>query len=45
MTEYSKTIHLPNTHFSMRANLSKNEPKWISFWIQNKIREKKIKKK
>ncbi len=44
MTEFSKTIRLPNTNFSMRANLFKNEPKWISFWKENKIREKKIKK-
>ena len=43
MKNLSQTINLPNTSFSMRANLSKNEPKWIQFWKQldivNKIKE------
>ena len=43
MKNLSQTINLPNTSFSMRANLSKNEPKWIQLWKQldivNKIKE------
>ena len=37
MTEISKTIYLPKTNFSMRANLNQTEPKWIKFWDENKI--------
>ncbi len=43
MTEISKTIYLPKTNFSMRANLNKTEPKWMDFWNENKI-FKKLKK-
>ncbi len=43
MENLSQTINLPNTSFSMRANLSKNEIKWIQFWKQldfsNKIKQ------
>ena len=42
MNQFSNTIQLPETKFSMRANLSQNEPKWIKFWeeinVQNNIK-------
>ena len=37
MTNYSKTINLPNTKFSMKANLSEKENQWLEFWNKNKI--------
>ena len=43
MTDYSKTINLPNTKFSMKANLSKTEMSWIDFWRDKNIIEKKKK--
>ena len=39
MTDYSKTINLPKTNFSMKANLSENENKWIQFWKDKKVYE------
>ena len=42
---YSHTVFLPKTSFSMKANLSQNEPKWLKFWQENKIYEKMIKNK
>jgi len=44
MTDYSKTINLPATKFSMKANLSKTEMSWIDFWQDKRIIEKKKKK-
>jgi isoleucyl-tRNA synthetase len=32
MTDYSKTISLPATKFSMKANLSQTEMRWMDFW-------------
>jgi isoleucyl-tRNA synthetase len=43
MTDYSKTISLPATKFSMKANLSQTEMRWIDFWKEKKIIEKKEK--
>lgn len=43
MTDYSKTINLPATKFSMKANLSKTEVSWIDFWQNEKIIEKQRK--
>ena len=40
MTDYSKTINLPDTKFSMKANLSQTETAWIDFG-KKKITEKK----
>ena len=41
--ELKKTINLPKTDFSMRANLPVNEPKWLEKWVKDgiygKIRE------
>lgn len=44
MTNYSKTINLPKTNFSMKANLSEKETQWLEFWHKNKIYDK-LKKK
>ena len=30
--ELSKTINLPKTNFSMKANLSVTENNWLKFW-------------
>ena len=47
MTDYSKTISLPATKFSMKANLSQTEVRWMDFWKEKKIidRKKKLQKK
>src|ERR1041384_6223523 len=41
--ELKKTLNLPKTDFSMKADLPKNEPKWLQRWekmdIYRKIRE------
>ena len=41
--ELKKTLNLPKTDFSMKANLPQNEPKWLEHWettgIYQKIRE------
>ncbi len=41
---FSETINLPKTNFSMKANLSVTENDWIKFWEEEKIYEQ-IKKK
>ena len=33
---FSKTINLPKTTFSMKANLSVTENNWIEFWKKKK---------
>ena len=40
MTNFSKTINLPLTSFSMKANLSETEVHRIEFWKENRIFEK-----
>ena len=40
MTNFSKTINLPSTNFSMKANLSETETNWIKFWKEEKIYKK-----
>ena len=40
MTNFSKTINLPSTNFSMKANLSKTEENWIKFWKEKNIYKK-----
>ena len=41
--ELKKTLNLPKTDFSMKANLPQNEPKWLERWekmgIYSRIRE------
>ncbi len=34
MSDYKKTLQLPQTSFPMKANLSQNEPKVLEFWEQ-----------
>ena len=34
--EFSKTINLPKTNFSMKANLSVTENNWLKFWEEKK---------
>lgn len=41
--DYSKTVNLPKTNFSMKANLAQKEPQIIKFWQENKIYEKILK--
>ena len=45
VTDYSKTLHLPETEFPMRGNLPKKEPGFVEFWQQNHLYEKRIEKR
>ena len=40
--DYSKTLNLPNTDFSMRANLPQREPEIGRVWLDDKIYEKTL---
>ena len=40
LTDYSKTLNLPNSKFPMRGNLSKREPGWIQVWQSQSIYKK-----
>lgn len=40
MTDYKNTLNLPQTAFSMKANLSQQEPKRLIWWDENKIYQK-----
>ncbi|WP_027340737.1 isoleucine--tRNA ligase [Halonatronum saccharophilum] len=42
---YKDTLNLPKTEFSMRANLSKKEPKLQKKWEENKVYEKALEKR
>ncbi len=42
--DYSKTLNLPKTKFSMKANLSQREPEFIKEWDKNEIYHKLQKK-
>jgi isoleucyl-tRNA synthetase len=44
-TDYSKTVFLPKTSFSMKAELSKKEPSMLEEWEKNKIYFKMIEKR
>jgi isoleucyl-tRNA synthetase len=35
--ELKKTINLPKTDFSMKANLPQNEPKWLAGWAKENL--------
>ncbi len=35
--EYKSTLNLPQTPFSMKANLSAQEPKWLAFWQEHAV--------
>ncbi len=40
MSDYKKTLNLPRTKFSMRANLAQREPEFIERWQQQGLYEK-----
>ncbi|MFH1540850.1 MAG: isoleucine--tRNA ligase [Elusimicrobiota bacterium] len=42
--DYTKTINLPKTNFSMKANLSQKEPQILDFWKKIDIYQKLTKK-
>ncbi len=42
--DYSKTINLPKTNFSMKANLLQKEPQFIKFWQEKQIYKKLLEK-
>ena len=37
MTDFSKTINLPNTAFAMKANLAETETLRIKFWKKKRF--------
>ena len=39
---YKDTLNLPDTDFSMRANLSEREPEFQKFWQENNIYERAL---
>ncbi|MBK8336098.1 MAG: isoleucine--tRNA ligase [Sterolibacteriaceae bacterium] len=39
MTDYRKTLNLPDTPFPMRGDLAKREPGWVQQWQQRKLYE------
>lgn len=42
MSDYKKTLQLPNTRFPMKANLTQNEPQMLKFWDENKCYDSMI---
>jgi isoleucyl-tRNA synthetase len=40
MTDYRKTLNLPDTPFPMRGDLARREPGWVQQWQQRKLYEK-----
>ena len=43
-TDFTKTLNLPSTEFSMRANLPQKEPQFLDKWAELKIYEELMKK-
>ncbi len=37
MTDYKKTLNLPDTLFPMKGDLAKREPGWVEGWQKNKL--------
>ncbi len=37
MTDYKKTLNLPDTAFPMKGDLAKREPGWVATWQSNKL--------
>ena len=37
MTDYKKTLNLPETSFPMKGDLAKREPVWVESWQKNKL--------
>ncbi len=42
MSDYKKTLNLPETSFPMKANLRQKEPETLDFWAKNAIYEKMV---
>jgi isoleucyl-tRNA synthetase len=40
MTDYKKTLNLPDTPFPMKGDLAKREPGWVTQWQENKLYER-----
>ena len=40
MTDYKKTLNLPDTPFPMRGDLARREPQWVREWQEKRIYEK-----
>ncbi len=40
MTDYRKTLNMPDTSFPMRGDLAKREPGWIRQWQEKKLYQK-----
>ena len=40
MTDYKKTLNLPDTPFPMKGDLAKREPGWVEGWQKNKLYER-----
>ncbi|MES2353090.1 MAG: isoleucine--tRNA ligase [Pseudomonadota bacterium] len=40
MTDYKKTLNLPDTPFPMRGDLAKREPGWLKAWQDQKLYQK-----
>lgn len=40
MTDYKKTLNLPDTTFPMKGDLAKREPTWLKAWYEKKLYEK-----
>ncbi|MBI4056865.1 MAG: isoleucine--tRNA ligase [Elusimicrobia bacterium] len=45
MTDYSKTVNLPQTEFPMKGELPRREPELLSFWNKNQIYQKMLEKR
>ena len=43
--DYSKTVFLPKTAFSMKADLPKKEPGWLEFWNKINLYAKMLEKR
>lgn len=41
-TDYKSTLNLPQTPFSMKANLTKQEPKILEFWKKIGLYQKQV---
>ena len=37
MTDYKKTLNLPDTSFPMKGDLAKREPGWVTAWQETKL--------
>ncbi len=40
MTDYKKTLNLPDTPFPMRGDLAKREPQWVRDWQERRVYQK-----